>query len=434
FTFLVNGVSSELVQIPDGTYRAKDEGAFLRFTRIASDGWEVWDKSGTKYLFGQTMASRIETGGNTFRWALDKIVDVHGNTVTYSYTKDQTQLYPAQIDYTGHDPSSLAPTNRVLFLVEARPDLETSHRSGFPLTTSKRLKSIETQATVGTVLSLARRYQLTYTTSARTGRSLLSSVTQFGTDGTTSLPSTTFTYQDTGTASYPSVLNNVQPTPSQAAWNVRTASQDTGHENFGCVHPYQGLPWGSPSVAGSGFSQACLSGSISANGDVSLSGCQDTFGHAWTYVYVNAPKTISVSLTNGSDADSCVYREDAGGVTQITGGSIPLQSGWSILHVTSYHQHQGWGPTTLGGGLKNQVDVMNPSQIALGVPQLAGDVNGDAKTDLIKFTPSSGSWSVSCATSCSLSPGGSWISGFGNSASIPLLGDWNGDGKTDIAT
>ncbi|MDP3722367.1 MAG: toxin TcdB middle/N-terminal domain-containing protein, partial [Candidatus Omnitrophota bacterium] len=435
FSVLVNGVNAELVQIPDGTYRAKDEGAFLRVENHGTSGWEVRDTSGTRYLFGQTVASQIESAGHVFRWALDTVLDPHGNTLTVTYTTDQQQLYPSRIDYTGHEPTRLAPANAVEFLLEDRPDDEVSYRSGFAVTTAKRLKEIATYAPdpQGQPLQLARRYVLTYTTSGRTSRSLLSRVQQFGTDGTTSLPATTFTYQSTGSATYPNVLSNIVPPPSVAGWNVRGAAQDTGHETWGCAHPYLGLPWGSPSQATGGFDLGCVSGSVSGNGDVTMSGCNDHFGHAWTYVYVGQAKTISLSHANSNDAVGCLYQEDAGGVSQITTpGSISLQAGWSILHLTAYHQHQGWGPTTLSGGLKSQVEVMNPSQIALGVPQLAGDVNGDAKTDLIKFTPSSGSWSVSCATSCSLSPGGAWISGFGTSSSSPLLGDWNGDGRTDI--
>ncbi len=434
YAFMFQGISSDLIQIPDGTYRAQEENLFLKFINNGVSGWEVRDKSGTRYLFGQTPGSQIENTGQVFRWALDKVIDSNGNTLTVTYTKDQKQLYPSRIDYTGHEPTSLAPANYVEFVLEDRPDDEVSYRSGFAVTTAKRLKEVKTYAKVQGQFQLARKYVLSYTTSGRTSRSLIASVTQFGTDGTTSLPATTFTYQDTGSASYPNTLNNFQSSPSVSAWNVRKAGLDTGHETWGCANPYLGLPWGSSSVASGGFDLGCVSGSVSSNGDVSMSGCNDHFGHVWTYVYVGQAKTISLSHSNSNDAVGCLYREDTSGVTQITNpGSISLQAGWSIIHITAYHQHQGWGPTSLGGGLKNQVDVMNPSQIALGVPQLAGDVNGDAKTDIIKFTPSSGSWSVSCATSCSLSPGGPWISGFGTSFSTPLLGDWNGDGRTDIA-
>lgn len=430
FSFLFQGVSSDLVSIGGSEYRAKDEGLFLKFLNNGVSGWEIWDKSGTHYFFGQTVSSQIENTGQVFRWALDKVIDTNGNYLTITYTKDQNQLYLARIDYTGHEPTGLVPTNQVVFTVEDRPDDDVSYRSGFAVTTAKRLQDIATYAQG----QLARKVVFTYATSSRTGRSLLASVQPFGTDGTTSLPATTFAYQDTGSASYPNILSNIVPLPSVAGWNVRAANLDTGHEVGPCAHPYAGLPWGSPTVASGSFNLGCVSGSVTGNGDFTMSGCNDHFGHAWTYVYVSSPQNLSVSFTNGGDAVGCLWKEVAGGsVTQVTGGTVSLPTGWSIIHITAYHQHQGWGPTTLSGGLKNQVEVMNPSQIAIGVPQLAGDTNGDARTDLIKFNPGSGSWSVSCATSCTLPPGGTWLSGFGNASSIPLLGDWNGDGKTDIA-
>jgi len=439
YTFMFQGIASDLVNIGGNEYRAKDEGLFLKFLNNGVSGWEVKDKSGTTYFFGQTVASQIESSGQVFRWALDKVIDTNGNYLTLTYTKDQNHLYPSRIDYTGHEPTSAPPTNYVEFILEDRPDDEVNYRSGFAVTTAKRLKELKTYATVnGQPNQLTRKYVLSYTTSGRTGRSIISNAQQFGTDGTTSLPATQFTYQDSGSATYPNILSNIVPPPSVAGWNVRKANLDTGHETWGCAHPYSGLPWGSPIQTTGGFNLGCVSGSASGNGNITMSGCNDHFGHEWTYVYVPSPQNLSVSFTNGNDAVGCLWKEEAGGsVTQVTGGSISLQTGWSLIHITSYHQHQGWGPTTLSGGIKNQLDgwggVMNPTQIPLGVPQLSGDVNGDAKTDLIKFTPSSGTWDVSCATSCSFPPGGSWLSGFGNSSSIPLLGDWNGDGRTDIA-
>jgi len=175
-----------------------------------------------------------------------------------------------------------------------------------------------------------------------------------------------------------------------------------------------------------------VTASVSGNGSVTMNGCQDTFGHAYTYVYVSSPRTISVPLANGSDVDACVWREDSSGTQNMgTGASVPLQAGWSILHVTGYHQHQGWGPLWINASLTSQVDIVSPSQFIK--PQLAGDADGNGITDLITFNATSGTWTVSCSRSCAFSPSSSWLTGFGNTSSTPLLGDWNGDGRTDIA-
>ena len=43
-----HGVESHLLKLPDGTYRAEDEGLFLRFENKGLAGWEVRDTSGTR--------------------------------------------------------------------------------------------------------------------------------------------------------------------------------------------------------------------------------------------------------------------------------------------------------------------------------------------------------------------------------------------------
>ena len=52
-----------------------------------------------------------------------------------------------------------------------------------------------------------------------------------------------------------------------------------------------------------------------------------------------------------------------------------------------------------------------------------GDYNGDGKTDIAIFRPSTGTWYVNGQ------PQVNW----GTSGDIPVPGDYNGDGKTDIA-
>ena len=86
------------------------------------------------------------------------------------------------------------------------------------------------------------------------------------------------------------------PPPSVVGWNVRKANLDTGNDTWGCAHPYMGLPWGSPSQTTGSFDLGCVSGSVSGNGDVTMSGCNDHFGHAWTYVYVSSPRTLSLRV------------------------------------------------------------------------------------------------------------------------------------------
>jgi FG-GAP-like repeat len=64
---------------------------------------------------------------------------------------------------------------------------------------------------------------------------------------------------------------------------------------------------------------------------------------------------------------------------------------------------------------------------------LTGDFNGDGKTDIAVYDVATKGWHVALSTGHSFDPSaGFWIRGFGRSG-IMLTGDFNGDGKTDIA-
>lgn len=64
YTFRLGGVSTDVVSIGSGEYRAKIEGGFSWVKKLtATDGkpyWEATDKKSTRYLFGQ---DRLVTSG-----------------------------------------------------------------------------------------------------------------------------------------------------------------------------------------------------------------------------------------------------------------------------------------------------------------------------------------------------------------------------------
>lgn len=428
FTFLLHGVNSELIQVYDGTYRAKDEGLFLRFENLGAEGWRVTDKTGTKYLLGRASTSRIEDGTRVFRWCLDKIIDPNGNTLEVTYVKHDGQTYLSQINYTGHEPTGLSPANRVTFTLEDRPDIETSYRAGFALRMSKRLAMIETYATVGAGLSLARRYDLDYQVSSRTSRSLLSQITEIGADGTSSLPPKTFVYLSSDEPAY--TLSSNSGSAGQVAWNVRAAGADMGHDNFGCVPPSFGVPWSSPVVVNGGSSHnfGGVRVSVGSDGSISINGDRDNFVHAWTAVYVGSQRTVNFTQAGGWDV-ACLWIQDGAYPVQTGLGNITLKAGWTIIHIVGYHQHDGFS-CGLSNPLASQVDVMSPSVVVK--PQLAGDVDGNGVSDLINFDPGTGKWTVSSAQSGTLTPQQTWLTGFGSAGYGPILGDWNADGRVDI--
>ena len=162
--------------------------------------FEATDKLGKKYRFGYTAASRLfDPSDDTriFRWCLDYVIDVHGNYMNIFYTLDQNQGYLAQIDYTGNVGAGLPPTNSVIFHLEdldvvnptgtvnpmynriyLDPDPNDPNVDSPPYKTAKRLKTVEVRANN----VLQRAYKLDYLPSAHTGHFQLASVQQFGSD------------------------------------------------------------------------------------------------------------------------------------------------------------------------------------------------------------------------------------------------------------
>ncbi len=190
FQMSFQGSSSELVNTGANEFRLKIESAFMR-VRQSGTGWEVADKTGTRYLFGS--ATGVETNAlGTFKWLLDKVIDAHGNTMKITYQNDGGFTYLSRIDYVGNDITGDAPTHSVEFVLEDKPDWTVSFAGGTRVENRRRLKEIVIRVRG----ALARRYRLEYTQSATSGRSLLTRVVQYGSDEASTMPTVTFTYDD----------------------------------------------------------------------------------------------------------------------------------------------------------------------------------------------------------------------------------------------
>src|SRR3989344_2164362 len=184
-------------------YARFDDGSFRQYLLIDNQ-WRVTDKNGTVFLFGTTTAARqaaTTSPSNVYRWMLEEVRDMNDNYIEYAYTSDGNQIYPSSISYTGHG-STDGPL-AVDFTYETRPDTVTSYKTGFKVTTTKRLTQI--QASVNG--SWVRKYALSYSSGVNGARSLLNSVQKTGRDESgnhLSLPAMSFAYS----SSTPSYVSN----------------------------------------------------------------------------------------------------------------------------------------------------------------------------------------------------------------------------------
>lgn len=399
YTFRSGGGAIELINIGSNEYRAKIEGGFTRFRKLnAADGrpyWEATDRAGTRYLFGHSSDSRQDDPGNAnviFRWGLTRVQDPNGNFMTVKYIKDRGQIYLDQIDYAGN--ATLQPTNRVTFSWESRTDKPTLYTLGFPVTTAYRLKAIDIFANGDRV----RKYELQYAYSGITGRSLLQSVIQYGNNGSSHLPETTFAYQgDAGNA----VI--------QQRWLI---------DSFGSSNTFANSPrYFVGDFTGDGKTDLLWHGGNDGVW-VARSGAPRFYPANWlptgfgnSDFLANRARYFTGDFTGDGKTDFLWHNGDAGVYVARSTGSGFAQEQWA----------SGFGDTDM---------------IANAPRYFVGDFNGDGRNDLLWHGGNNGVWVARSTGNAFVRE--NWLpGGFGNSDFLAnraryFVGDFNGDGKTDL--
>ena len=185
FVFELGSSGGKLTSINGVEYREKIASAFLKF-QFDGYQWTAKDKSGTTYTFGTTQAGYA----GTYKWFLTTVTDIHGNSINYTYSSDQNQVYLSKIEYCSNDALKLQSIYEVVFSWEARPDTYSGFVAGTQTTTANRLHRID----VNVSNSPLHSYLFTYDTGPVSGRSVLKQVDYLGADGTTTMPPTIFSY------------------------------------------------------------------------------------------------------------------------------------------------------------------------------------------------------------------------------------------------
>jgi hypothetical protein len=465
----------------DGTeYRTEVES----FSRVISHGtagngpawFEVHTKSGQVMQFGNTVDSQVlALGKSTARnWALNKLSDTKGNYFTVTYTNDTTngQAYPVEIDYTGNASASVSPTNKVLFVYTSRPDISPQYQAGSLSRTTVLLTDVQTYA--GS--SLVADYKLTYAQGSDTGRSHLSSVTVcLDTRATTCLPATSLAWSDDSPGSFTPLSTVSSPgtfwRPSFGDFNgdgmtdvMWCPPQDFTRLAENPSDCYEVIVWlsngdgtfaagptlVSPSV--SGFGMFAFLGDFNGDGKTDVLWCGAPVSNNASHPDVEVPQNGCTSnpfvwLSNGDGRFTSVTLGIGPGVIPSFGdfngdgktdvlwcsapaAAIPAASN-SCSSVTVW----------LSNGDGTFAVISGPSA-AGWTPQIA-DFNGDGKADIL-WCGAQAFHSTAAPNSCVGSAIAIWLSnGDGTfttvssltspvAGGIPSLGDFNGDGKTDV--
>jgi RHS repeat-associated protein len=176
---------------PDSEYRTEIES----FNRIYLRGgmsnplstFEVQSKSGALSYYGGTQATEMFEG-TPWSWWIETTEDQQSNSLRYVYLAYPGGAQLHEIRYTGFN--GVDGDRKVRFEYQNRPDREVGYERGHRSTSLRRLTGIVSE--IGT--TLVRRYNLGYTQSRATNRSLLYSIEECSDDGC--LPKTIFNYQD----------------------------------------------------------------------------------------------------------------------------------------------------------------------------------------------------------------------------------------------
>ncbi len=292
--------------------------------------------------------------------------------------------------------------------------------SGYETKTYKKISAIRVYA----ANNLVRKYNLTYSASPTSGRSLVTKFEEVGSDGTSTLPATTMVYQQPTSNTYEMISMG---TTSNNLWNHReSGGYDHGNDNYGPVPGFDVQLGPTYTQASGNLSQT--SWSTNASGSLSFTAKKDSAIYFYTYLYSDVDKTINVPWSNGSGVIGFWINGD---YNQSAGQSWILHKGYNLVELTAYDQGSDF-TFNLNTNLSGLVTSMTSSPSVSA--QIAGDFNGDGLTDLGSFSQTDGKFNVSLSTGQAFVPEETWISGFAMGTNQRLiLGDFNGDGKTDIA-
>ncbi|MFW9824693.1 MAG: MopE-related protein [Candidatus Thorarchaeota archaeon] len=196
---------------------------------------------------------------------------------------------------------------------------------------------------------------------------------------------------------------SIKPVNAQASgnnlWYIRINTDDRFHSNEAWLKPWRydyDDGWGKweggysylvqwyygPYLQSSG-SLGGLSWSIDSNGNLHVSAPRDYQWHAWTYIYVDSPK--SISIPGGGDCVPRIFLNYAFSNPIQFPGPLNLSAGWNRLDITGYNQNSGYS-FNLNYALASNVDLMNSSRI--NIPPELNTIGNKSRDEgiLLEFT------------------------------------------------
>jgi len=404
YQFKTSDSTSDIVNVGSSEYLSMVESQFSRIRKLtATDNrtyWEITDKKGMRFFFGQSTASRQDNPANInqiFKWCLDRVEDPNGNYITISYTKDQGEIYPNQINYNG---------NQVKFYYGVRNDASARYTAGFLMKTSKRLALIDI---ISADSSRVRSYKFTYIYSTATSRSILSSLQEFGKD--VSINSDGSVSNENTASKLPSQFFNVISTGNSINESLWTStSPNWGGAEYTWGGDFDGDGRADIATASSGTIWVKLS-KVDQNGNIFFE------ERVWT---TSAPNWGSSAFTWVRDFNG----DGRADIATASSGTIWVKLSKVDQNGNNIFEEQVWTTSAPNWGSSAFTWV--------------GDFNGDGRADIA--TASSGTIWVKLSkvdqNGNNFFEEQAWTTSAPNwgSSAFTWVGDFNGDGRADIAT
>jgi len=357
--------------------------------------FKVWTKGGQVATYGQTADSkRLTKNGTAAYWALDAIDDAAQNYLTYHYQNSNHEFYPTEIDYTGNHAQQTPTYAKVVFSYESRSDTQQSWHVGLKTILDKRLSTITADLNGKPVYT----YKLTYIMSQSSGRSLLSSIQEFGADGKAMRP-TQFSWKQGPERGWMSDKAHLPPV--QFTVNKNNDSEDNGLRF------------------------------VDLNGDGKLDLVQySAWGDkgAWLYTSTGWEKIDhyipKVPITTDKGQDNGVRFVDLNGDGRL-----------DMVQCRTNHGCDAW--------INNGTDWQEASQFKPPVPIVTADhkdrgvrfvdLNGDGRTDMMSNTDAWINTGKGWQEDSNYKPPAAFVDGSYKDNGVHLL-DINGDGLVDFVS
>ena len=488
----------------DGTVYRTEQDAFTQIVSHGTAGtgpayFTAQAKSGQIMEFGNTTNSRVLAQGKTTvrSWGVDKLSDSNGNYITFTYMNNATtgEAYPIEIDYTGNAAAGQTPFNSVQFVYNtSRLYALPGYQAGSLVETTVLLTDVKTYTGVvsGGSAILVADYRLKYTPPASAAAHYeLTSITQCdAASGGHCLQPTVFGWQGskdaltlTGTANGLSQSGAIAPGYFQGSGLTDFATTSTAHAcgiyfatasgfTFSSMNlqyaewmhddgGYYSIPYDGPACRTVGLLQTKRY--VDINGDSLtdlLINQAIAMGSQATFQLVNngsnivqtsyppgaplTPPATYVADFNG-DGRSDIFVPEATIIAEMFSngdGTFTLGPYFNIGSSASWaladFDGNGCADVLQQGSTNEMWLSCNAAVASFSLPSafatsnlVLGDFNGDGLTDVLAV-PVSGNAALYTSTG----------TGFASPVTIGsssdwykyaiYTGDWNGDGKTDL--